>query len=73
MPFVFRVSQKNTMTKKYEYDVCLSLSLAGENRTYVEAVASKLKNRGIQVFYDEWEKAKLWGKNLYEYLSHILQ
>lgn len=57
--------------RSYEYDV--ALSFAGENRAYVEKVANSLKNKGIKVFYDLFEEANLWGKNLYEYLSEIYQ
>jgi len=55
----------------YEYDV--ALSFAGEDRAYVEEVANSLNNRGVKVFYDLFEEANLWGKNLYEYLSEIYQ
>ena len=26
---------------------------------------------GVSVFYDEYEKADLWGKNLYDHLSDV--
>lgn len=51
------------------YDV--SLSFAGENREYVEKVAYFLKKYGKNVFYDDFEKASLWGKNLYDHLHDI--
>jgi len=53
----------------FQYQV--ALSLAGENRDYVRKVADYLKNNNISVFYDEFEEDKLWGKNLYDYLSDI--
>ncbi len=53
----------------YEYDVVLSF--AGEDRGYVQDIAKKLKAKGIKVFYDEFEEAKLWGKDLYQYLYYI--
>lgn len=53
----------------YEYDVCLSF--AGEERSYVEMVASGLKERGVKVFYDSDETVNLWGKDLAEHLDHI--
>jgi hypothetical protein len=56
-------------TKKYE----VALSFAGEDRAYVEMVADGLKERGITVFYDTFEKADLWGKNLYDHLVEIYQ
>ena len=51
------------------YDVALSFS--GEDRTYVSQVASQLRLNGVRVFYDEYEKANLWGKELIEYLEDI--
>jgi hypothetical protein len=52
-----------------EWDV--ALSFAGEQRNYVEQVAESLKSRGIRVFYDNFEKVHLWGKNLYEHLDYV--
>jgi len=60
-----RRSQSNT----FEYDV--SLSFAGENRAYVRRVAAALRRRGIRVFFDEYEEAALWGKDLYSHLTDI--
>jgi hypothetical protein len=53
----------------YEYDVCLSF--ASEQREYVEAVASRLRRRGIRTFYDNYEAGRLWGKDLYEHLDEV--
>ncbi len=52
-----------------DYDV--TLSFAGEDREYVKAVAETLRERGVRVFYDEFEQATLWGKDLYTYLDYI--
>lgn len=52
-----------------QYDV--ALSFAGENRTYVSQVAEGLKAAGVSVFYDQFEKASLWGKDLIEHLAEI--
>lgn len=57
------------MDKKYKYDV--ALSFAGANREYVEDVATFLKSYGIRVFYDKFEQAELWGKDLYEHLNEV--
>lgn len=54
-----------------EYQV--ALSCAGEDRSYVHAVAQFLKRNGVDVFYDEFEEAKLWGKDLYEYLDEVFR
>lgn len=41
----------------FEYDICLSF--AGDNRDFVEAVARGLRERGIRVFYDDYETVEL--------------
>lgn len=57
--------------REFAYDV--GLSFAGEQREYVEDIADALRSRGIRVFLDKYEKAALWGKNLYEHLSDVYQ
>ncbi|EPD8246238.1 toll/interleukin-1 receptor domain-containing protein [Yersinia enterocolitica] len=52
-----------------EYDI--ALSFAGEDREYVKQVADLLLQSGVKVFYDSFEEEKLWGKDLYVYLSEI--
>ena len=54
-----------------QYEVALSFS--GEQRRYVEDVARALQSRGIAVFYDDFEKVILWGKNLAEYLQEVFE
>lgn len=49
----------------------IGLSFAGENREFVERVAAELKNNGIRVFYDNYEKVNLWGKDLYQHLNDV--
>lgn len=46
----------------YKYDV--ALSFAGENRDFAKAVATMLRSQNIEVFYDEFSTAELWGENL---------
>jgi hypothetical protein len=55
--------------KLFEYDV--ALSFAGENRAYVADIAQRLRRQNVRVFYDEYEQATLWGKNLYDHLDYI--
>ena len=43
------------------------------SREYVDQVANLLRDLGVSVFYDLFEEASSWGKNLYEYLSDIYQ
>ena len=53
----------------YDYDV--ALSFAGEQRNYVDQVAELLRAKSVSVFYDRFEEANLWGKNLYEHLRDV--
>jgi hypothetical protein len=57
------------MAKNRDYDI--ALSFAGEEREYVDRVANLLKDRGVKVFYDLFEEADLWGKDLYAHLSEV--
>lgn len=59
------------MAKKGEFDYDVCLSFAGENRAYVAKVADFLRKMGLRVFYDEYEKVSLWGKDLYEHLHEV--
>jgi len=51
------------------YDVCLSF--AGEDREYVERVATALHTAGLSVFYDLYEQVSLWGRDLYQHLDDV--
>jgi hypothetical protein len=53
------------------YDV--ALSFAGEDRPYVDRVAEALRLLGVKVFYDDFEKIDLWGKNLVDHLAEVYQ
>lgn len=55
--------------RKTNFDI--ALSFAGEQREYVDQVANILKQKGITTFYDKFEEANLWGKNLYDYLADV--
>lgn len=59
----------NENPTNYKYDV--ALSFAGEQRIYVEKVASSLKKLGVSCFYDNDNQVDLWGKNLIKFLSDI--
>src|SRR6516165_7112224 len=62
---------KGGKRKRYEYDI--ALSFAGENRAVVKKLAKMLHDSGVDVFYDEYNKATLWGKDLYQHLQDIYQ
>lgn len=55
------------MQKKYH----VTLSFAGEDRQYAEKLANFLRSGGYSVFYDKYEPAELWGKDLYVYFSSV--
>ncbi len=57
----------NTDARTYE----IVLSFAGEDREYVERVAEYLFAHGVEVFYDRYEEATLWGKDLAEHLDSV--
>lgn len=51
------------------YDV--AISFAGEDRSVAELICRKLVTCGLNVFYDEYEQADLWGKDLYQHLTTV--
>ena len=60
---------KETTESIREYEV--ALSFAGEDRPYVDDVASSLQRAGVRIFYDRDKVGELWGKDLYEYLRYV--
>jgi hypothetical protein len=63
----------SAMLAKLQQSYDVVLSFAGEDRKYVHAVAKSLRSRGVKVFYDTFEQAALWGKDLAEHLDSIFQ
>lgn len=59
----------NRKLENLDYDV--ALSFAGEDRKIASEIAKQLKEKNIKVFYDEYEKADLWGKDLYSHLTDV--
>jgi hypothetical protein len=49
----------------------IAISFAGEQRPYAEEVARFLQRRGVSVFYDAFERSRLWGRNLAEELYRV--
>jgi hypothetical protein len=54
---------------EYRYD--FALSFAGEDRPKARELAGLLKNSRLEVFYDEWGQANMWGKPLEIHLDEI--
>lgn len=52
-----------------KYDV--ALSFAGEDREFVQDVADRLRELEVEVFYDGFEEADLWGKDLVTHLAEV--
>lgn len=52
-----------------KYDI--AISFAGEDKSIVQPYAEALKNRGLTIFFADFEEADLWGTNLYETLDSI--
>jgi len=52
-----------------KYDV--AISFAGEDRPVAQQLAASLVLTGLNVFYDEYVQADLWGKDLYTHLSKV--
>ncbi|MDH6217606.1 toll/interleukin-1 receptor domain-containing protein [Streptomyces pseudovenezuelae] len=59
----------NLATETFDYDV--ALSYAAEDRKYVQAIAEMLKEKGVQIFYDEFATVDLWGRDLYVVLDEV--
>jgi hypothetical protein len=57
------------MAEAEQYDV--ALSFAGEDRKQAEALAKFLREAGVNVFYDEYERASLWGADLFQHLADV--
>ncbi len=55
----------------YDYEV--ALSYASEDRAYVGQVAEALKEHGTRIFYDQYEEANMWGKDLSAHLDDVFR
>ena len=66
-PVERRATKRKEASRKYD----VALSFAGENREYVEQVAKHLVELDVTVFYDLYETADLWGRDLAVHLGNI--
>src|SRR5262249_28681854 len=64
-----RRTAMNHNQTSFEYDV--AISFAGEDRSYAEQIAEMLRSSQVRVFYDMYEQATLWGKDLYAHLNDV--
>lgn len=56
---------------EFEYDV--ALSLAGEDRGYVQPIAERLRDSGVRVFYDGFEQGAMWGEDVLVFLDEVFR
>jgi TIR domain len=63
------VGGPDRQTPRYQYDV--ALSFAGEEREQAEELATLLREAGVRVFFDTFEQAELWGRNLFDHLFNV--
>ncbi len=70
-PRRFGIAASSAEAETPWYDV--ALSFAGEDREHARKIAELLREQGFSVFFDEYEQATLWGRNLYSHLSDVYQ
>lgn len=60
-----------TQPTSFEYDVCISF--AGSDRAVARAIAEAIQALPLErrIFYDDFEKVALWGKELFSYLHDV--
>jgi hypothetical protein len=69
---IYRLSTARSSSAGIDaFDV--ALSFVGEQRAYVEEVANRLRLAGVRVFYDQFEEATLWGRDLTEGFEQIFR
>jgi predicted Zn-dependent protease len=66
---LLRGKRYTEQSARFDYDI--ALSFAGADRVPAEQLATELRCRGLAVFYDEFGRADLWGKNLQIYLPEL--
>jgi len=66
--FEARAGSKDAASGPFEHDI--ALSFAGEDRDIARRIGEELREAGVRVFYDEFYKPLLWGRNLSEDFRH---
>jgi hypothetical protein len=70
-PFEDIVQRVLGRPNKADLDYDVAISYATDDSPIVKPLADLFREKGIKVFFDEYEKANLWGKDLYGHLSDI--
>lgn len=63
--------RQNDVSPRNDHQYQVALSYASEQREYVVEVAQQLKDRGISVFFDGFEKSTLWGTSAAEVFHKV--
>jgi predicted Zn-dependent protease len=66
---ILRGERYKDTAKRFDYDI--ALSFAGEDRQLAHRLAEILNSVGLAVFYDRFDQADLWGRNLHAYLTEL--
>ena len=66
---VLSLMPKPKRNVSYDYDVCLSF--AGEDRAIAQKIATAFKRKKMRVFFDDFERRSLWGKDLFKHLFAV--
>lgn len=66
-----KITNQTIAIEAPQYDI--AISFAGEDRAHARILANRLRSLDLLVFYDEYEQASLWGRDLYTHLSDIYQ
>jgi len=64
-----KIIGEEPLRSDFEFDI--AISFAGEDREIAEELASKLRTKDIEVFYDRFFKGELWGKELTKYFQDV--
>ncbi len=64
-----RPTTTSSAIRRYKYDV--ALSFAGSERLLAEELATILRDKGVEVFYDDFYPEQLWGKDLGSHFDRI--
>lgn len=72
-PFIKGETLENKKKANLDRDIVhdVAISYATEQGEYAGKVADILRENGIDVFFDGWNEAKMWGRDLAEYLMRV--
>jgi uncharacterized protein YjbI with pentapeptide repeats len=63
--------EQNVDNIRLDHKFDIAISFAGEDRDIARQIAEEIKSRGKRVFFDEYVKGELWGKDLYVHLINV--